>query len=96
MNPISVLASNLTTRVPMDDYTDNKAVQPPGLGGINTLISWGLWIAGAILFGLFIAGIVSAARSRRQGGAVDAEAPLWPLMLAVVLGSAGTIWNAIA
>ena len=76
--------------------TDAKPIMPPGMGSVTTIISWVMWIAGTALFALFIGGIVKAARARSQHGQVDAEAPLWPLIWAIVLGAAGTIWAAIA
>lgn len=69
---------------------------PPGVESINTIITWVLWGVGAVLFVYFIVGLSQAARARNQGGQADASAPLWPLIAAIVLGAAGTIWNAIA
>ncbi|MHC6223108.1 hypothetical protein ACSBOX_21440 (plasmid) [Arthrobacter sp. KN11-1C] len=74
---------------------DSKPAMPPGMGSLATLMSWVLWIAGTALFALFVVGIVKAARARSQQGQVDAEAPMWPLIWAVVLGAAGTIWRVI-
>ncbi len=74
---------------------DSKPAMPPGMGSLATVMSWVLWIAGTALFALFVSGIVKAARARNQHGQVDAEAPLWPLVWAVVLGAAGTIWRVI-
>ncbi|MGO2519966.1 MAG: hypothetical protein ACTH8F_07585 [Microbacterium sp.] len=69
---------------------------PPGVENINTIVTWVLWAVGAILFVLFIVGLVQAAQARSRGGQADASAPVWPLILAIVLGASGTIWNAIA
>lgn len=69
---------------------------PPGVDGISTVVTWLLWGAGAVLFVLFITGLVQAANARHRGGTADASAPVWPLVLAIVLGASGTIWNAIA
>lgn len=77
------------------DVIDTKPAMPPGMESLSTLMSWVLWIAGTALFALFVVGIVKAARARSQQGQVDAEAPLWPLIWAIVLGAAGTIWRVI-
>lgn len=78
-----------------DDPINTKPTMPPGMGGISTLIGWVLWICGTALFVLFIIGIFKAARARNKHGEVDAEAPLWPLIAAIALGAAGTIWRVI-
>lgn len=83
--------TSVATYVPPDSGT-----APPGSDGVNTVVSWILWGAAAILFVLFVAGLVSAARARNRGGEADASAPLWPLICAVALGAAGTIWAVIA
>lgn len=69
---------------------------PPGMENVNTIITWALWGVGAVLFVYFITGLVQAAQARNSGGRADASAPVWPLVLAIVLGASGTIWNAIA
>ncbi len=69
---------------------------PPGMENVNTIITWALWGVGAVLFVYFITGLVQAAQARNRGGQADASAPVWPLVLAIVLGASGTIWNAIA
>lgn len=69
---------------------------PPGVDNIGTVVTWVLWAVGAILFVFFIVGLVQAAQARNRGGQADASAPVLPLILAIVLGAAGTIWNAIA
>lgn len=69
---------------------------PPGMENVNTIITWALWGVGAVLFLYFITGLVQAAQARNSGGRADASAPVWPLVLAIVLGASGTIWNAVA
>ena len=69
---------------------------PPGVENINTVVTWVLWAAGAVLFVYFIVGLVQAAQARNRGGQADAAAPVWPLVLAIILGAGGTIWNAVA
>lgn len=69
---------------------------PPGVENINTIVTWAMWGASVILFVFFIVGLVQAANARNRGGQADASAPVWPLVLAIVLGASGTIWNAIA
>lgn len=69
---------------------------PPGVEGIGTIVTWVLWGVGAVLFVFFVVGLMQAAQARNRGGQADASAPIWPLVCAIVLGAAGTIWNAIA
>lgn len=88
------ITTRILTLVPMD-YTDGKATRPPGLEKLDTLITWGLWVVGFILFCFFLSGLVSAGKARHNGGQVDASAPVWPLVLAIVAGAAGTIWRVI-
>lgn len=92
MNTLTLTATKLYVSM---DVIDTKPAMPPGMASLTTLMSWVLWIAGVALFALFVMGIVKAARARSQQGQVDAEAPLWPLIWAVVLGAAGTIWRVI-
>lgn len=65
---------------------------PPGTEMLNTVVAWVMWGAAAFLFVLFIVGLVKAANARNQGGMADASAPIWPLVCAVILGAAGSIW----
>lgn len=73
----------------------NGGTAPPGVENLNTIVTWVLWGAGALLFVMFIIGLVQAAQARNRGGSADAAAPVWPLVLAIVLGAAGTIWSAL-
>ncbi|WP_282859544.1 hypothetical protein [Pseudoclavibacter helvolus] len=66
--------------------------QPPGTENFNTIVQWIIWGVSALLFVFFIVGLVSAANARNRGGQADAAAPVWPLVCAIVLGAAGTIW----
>lgn len=49
---------------------DPDPIQPPGTEGLNTVMSWGKWVALAVcILGLFIAGAMMAiGRSRGEGG----------------------------
>lgn len=71
-------------------------VQPPGTENVTTVIQWAIWIAAALLFVYFIAGIVKAGRARRAHDEAEISAPAWPLVAAIVLGAANTIWVTIA
>lgn len=83
--------TSVATYVPPD-----SGQAPPGMEGVNTIISWVIYGVAAILFVYFITGLVSAARARNRGGEADASAPIWPLICAIVLGAAGTIWAFIS
>lgn len=88
------LIAALTSLAAYDPPTSGEA--PPGVENINTIITWVLWGVGAVLFVYFVVGLVQAAQARNRGGQADASAPVWPLILAIVLGASGTIWNAVA
>lgn len=85
------ILTNIAAYVP-----PSGGVAPPGTENISTVVTWVLWGVGAILFVYFVVGLVQAAQARNRGGQADASAPVWPLILAIILGAAGTIWNAIA
>ena len=72
---------------------DAVPTQPPGTEGLTTVIGWILWAATTLLFIYFIFGLVQAGKARRQGDSV--EAPLWPMVAAFLVGSAGAIWTAV-
>lgn len=67
--------------------------QPPGTEGLTTVMGWVLWGATALLFVYFIFGLVQAGKARRNGESV--EAPLWPMIGALLIGSSGAIWTAV-
>lgn len=90
MNILAVIAA-VSAYVP-----PSGGVAPPGVDGFNTVVTWVMWGVSAILFVYFIVGIAQAGKSRSRGAEADASAPLWPLILAIVLAASGTIWNAIA
>lgn len=92
------ILSSLTSPVwQVADYVPpSGGSAPPGMENVNTIITWALWGVGAVLFLYFITGLVQAAQARNSGGRADASAPVWPLVLAIVLGASGTIWNAVA
>lgn len=90
MNALLTFAASL----PASGIPDGPEA-PPGVENVSMIVSWVLWGAGLLLFVFFVAGLVSAANAKRRGGDVDVDAPLWPLGLAIFLGAAGTIWNAI-
>lgn len=91
MNALLTFAASL----PASGIPDGPAA-PPGVENISLIVSWVLWGAGILLFVFFVYGIVSAANEKKRGGEVDVSAPVWPLVLAIVLGAAGTIWNAVS
>ncbi|WGD37578.1 hypothetical protein [Lysinibacter sp. HNR] len=88
--------STFLIKIVRADYSNLQGARPPGLENLDTIVTWALWGAGFILFLFFIGGLVAAARARKKNAEVDAEAPAWPLILAIILGASGAIWNAIA
>lgn len=68
---------------------------PPGTEGISTIIQWVMGGVSAVLFAIFITGLVKAGNARNRGGEADVAAPVWPLVAAIVLGAAAGIWAAI-
>ena len=67
--------------------------QPPGMENVTMILGWILWAAGLVLFVYFIFGLVQAGKARRNGESV--EAPLWPMIGALLIGSSGAIWTAV-
>lgn len=82
--------SLVATYTPPDSGT-----APPGSEGLNMIVSWIIWGVAAILFIYFVVGLSTAARARNNGGQADVSAPIWPLICAIILGAAGTIWAVI-
>lgn len=67
---------------------DPSPVQPPGTGGVTTVISWLKWIGYAVVGGAIIVGGMTIAVSSRRGEGQDAIGRiLWPLGGAIVIGA---------
>lgn len=67
-------------------------VQPPGTGGITTIMAWLKWIGYAVVGGAIIVGGILIAVSFRRGEGHDALPKiLWPMAGAIVIG-AGAAW----
>ena len=66
---------------------DPAPVQPPGTGGVNTILSWLKWIGFAVVGGAIIVGGIGIAVALRRGEAGDAlPKVLWPMAGAIVIG----------
>lgn len=66
---------------------DPDPVQPPGTGGVTTLIGWLKWIGYAVVGGAIIVGGTLIAISFRRGEGHDALPKiLWPCAGAIVIG----------
>lgn len=62
-------------------------VQPPGTGGVSTIISWLKWIGFAVVGGAIVVGGIMIAVAFRRGEGGDALAKvLWPMAGAIVIG----------
>lgn len=61
--------------------------QPPGTGGITTILAWIKWIGFAVVGGAIIVGGIGIAVALRRGEAGDALPKiLWPMAGAIVIG----------
>lgn len=66
---------------------DPDPVQPPGTGGVTTVIGWLKWIGYAVVGGAIIIGGMLIAISFRRGEGHDALPKiLWPCGGAIVIG----------
>ena len=71
---------------------DPDPVQPPGTGGVTTILSWLKWIGYVVVGGAIIIGGTLIAISVRRGEGNDALPKiLWPMAGAIVIG-AGAAW----
>lgn len=64
----------------------------PGAENLTTIIGWVMYGGMMALLVFFIIGIVKAAQSKRQHAEERIEAPVWPLIGAAMMGTAGTIF----
>jgi len=66
---------------------DPAPAQPPGTGGVSTILSWLKWIGFAVVGGAIIVGGIGIAVALRRGEAGDAlPKVLWPMAGAIVIG----------
>lgn len=71
---------------------DPDPVQPPGMEGVTTILSWLKWIGYVVVGGAIIIGGTLIAISVRRGEGNDALPKiLWPMAGAIVIG-AGAAW----
>lgn len=77
-------------------FGNDHSVEPPGMSGVHTIISWILWGASGVLFVAFIVGIASAGWAHHRGDPASVSKPVVALVGAAILGASGTIWNAFA
>lgn len=76
---------------------DPAPAQPPGMGGVTTVLSWLKWIGLAVVAAaVIIGGAIIAFNYRRGGDAMSAlEKILWPMVAAIVIGSGAAIVGAV-
>lgn len=68
LHSIVGVVADVVAALPLD-VPDPIAVQPPGTGGLNTIMGWAKWVALAVcILGLFAAGALMAIQSRRGEG----------------------------
>lgn len=66
---------------------DPAPVQPPGTGGITTIIGWLKWVGFAVVGGAIIVGGIMIAVSMRHGeGGQSISKILWPMAGAIIIG----------
>lgn len=71
--------------------------QPPGMGGINTLLDWAFWLGlAACVAGLIVGGAMMAIQSRRGEGSQHAGSIAMACVGALVIGAAGMLVGALA
>lgn len=71
--------------------------QPPGMGGINTLLDWVFWLGlAACVAGLIAGGALMAIQSRRGEGSEHAGRIAMACIGALVIGAAGMLIGALA
>ena len=79
-------AAHLMGVIPMQ-IPNPDPVQPPGTGGVSTILSWLKWIGFAVVGGAIIVGGIGIAVALRRGEAGDAlPKVLWPMAGAIVIG----------
>ena len=94
MNQLLALAmtSPILAAVP-----DPSPIQPPGTGGVNTILGWLMWIGLAVAVGALIAvGILVAVSLRRGEGGHVAGTVMMPLLGAIIIGAAAAIIGFLA
>jgi len=73
-----------------------RGSQPPGSGGIVTIIKWAAWIGLAVcVLGVIIAGASMAFASRRGDGGEHMSKLGWVLGGCIVIGSASGLVGAL-
>lgn len=69
------------------DIPDPAPVEPPGMGGVTTLLSWLKWIGYAVVGGAIIVGGILISVSLKRGEGQDALPKIiWPMVGAIVIG----------
>ena len=73
-----------------------RGSQPPGSGGIVTIIKWAAWIGLAVcVLGVIIAGASMAIASRRGDGGEHMSKLGWVLGGCIIIGSASGLVGAV-
>lgn len=73
-----------------------RGSQPPGSGGIVTIIKWAAWIGLAVcVLGVIIAGASMAVASRRGDGGEHMSKLGWVLGGCIIIGSASGLVGAV-
>ncbi|ERK73486.1 MULTISPECIES: hypothetical protein [Leifsonia] len=92
LHTILTAANDFLAHVPAVDIPNPNPQQPPGTGGITTIMAWLKWIGYAVVGGSIIVGGILIAVSFRRGEGHDALPKiLWPMAGAIVIG-AGAAW----
>jgi len=73
-----------------------RGSQPPGSGGLVTIIKWAAWIGLAVcVLGVIIAGASMAVASRRGDGGEHMSKLGWVLGGCIIIGSASGLVGAV-
>lgn len=88
LHTILTTATDVAAVLPAAGIPDPNPVQPPGTGGLNTIMGWAKWAALAVcVVGLFVIAGMMAFQSRRGEGGEHA-AGIGRVLVAVVIISA--------
>ncbi len=92
-NDVTLHVTNAAIHLPFKpDIPDPDPAQPPGTGGISTILGWLKWIGYSVVGAAVVIGGIMISVSFRRGEGHDALPKIiWPMAGAIVIG-AGIGW----